>query len=32
MKANEDLDGLMFPDMPWILGGDLPDAVRAADA
>jgi outer membrane PBP1 activator LpoA protein len=30
MKANEDLDGLMFPDMPWILGGDLPDAVRAA--
>ncbi len=29
MKANEDLDGLMFPDMPWILGGDLPDAVRA---
>ena len=30
MKANEDLDGLMFPDMPWILGGDMPDAVRAA--
>ena len=30
MKANEDLDGLMFPDMPWILGGDQPDAVRAA--
>ena len=30
MKGNEDLDGLMFPDMPWILGGDLPDAVRAA--
>ncbi len=30
MRANEDLDGLMFPDMPWILGGDLPDAVRAA--
>ena len=29
MKANEDLDGLMFPDMPWILGGDLPDAVRS---
>ena len=23
MKANEDLDGLMFPDMPWMLGGDL---------
>ena len=20
----------MFPDMPWILGGDLADAVRAA--
>jgi outer membrane PBP1 activator LpoA protein len=30
MKANEDLDGLMFPDMPWMLGGDLPDAVRGA--
>ena len=30
MRANEDLDGLMFPDMPWILGGDFPDAVRAA--
>jgi outer membrane PBP1 activator LpoA protein len=29
-KANEELDGLMFPDMPWVLGGDLPDAVRAA--
>jgi outer membrane PBP1 activator LpoA protein len=29
-RANEDLDGLMFPDMPWILGGDLADAVRAA--
>ena len=29
-KTNEDLDGLMFPDMPWVLGGDLPDAVRAA--
>jgi outer membrane PBP1 activator LpoA protein len=27
--ANEDLDGLMFPDMPWMLGGDLADAVRA---
>jgi outer membrane PBP1 activator LpoA protein len=30
MRANEDLDGLMFPDMPWILGGDFADAVRAA--
>jgi outer membrane PBP1 activator LpoA protein len=30
MRANEDLEGLMFPDMPWILGGDFPDAVRAA--
>ena len=29
-KANDDLDGLMFPDMPWVLGGDFPDAVRAA--
>jgi outer membrane PBP1 activator LpoA protein len=29
-RANEDLDGLMFPDMPWILGGDLADAVHAA--
>jgi outer membrane PBP1 activator LpoA protein len=28
-RANEDLDGLMFPDMPWMLGGDLADAVRA---
>jgi outer membrane PBP1 activator LpoA protein len=29
-RTNEDLDGLMFPDMPWILGGDFADAVRAA--
>jgi hypothetical protein len=29
-RANEDLDGLIFPDMPWILGGDLADAVRGA--
>jgi outer membrane PBP1 activator LpoA protein len=28
--ANQDLDGLMFPDMPWMLGGDLADAVREA--
>ena len=30
VRANEDLDGLMFPDMPWMLGGDLAEAVRAA--
>jgi len=30
LRANEDLDGLIFPDMPWILGGELADAVRAA--
>ena len=29
-RANEDLEGLMFPDMPWMLGGDLADAVRSA--
>ncbi len=29
-RANQDLEGLMFPDMPWMLGGDLADAVRAA--
>ena len=29
-RANEDLDGLMFPDMPWMLGGDLAEAVHAA--
>ena len=29
-RANQDLDGLMFPDMPWILGGDFADAVRSA--
>ena len=28
VRANEDLEGLMFPDMPWMLGGDLADAVR----
>ena len=27
---NQDLEGLMFPDMPWMLGSDLADAVRAA--
>jgi hypothetical protein len=30
MRANQDLDGLMFPDMPWMLGGNLAEAVRAA--
>ena len=29
-RNNQDLEGLMFPDMPWMLGGDLADAVRAA--
>ena len=29
-RANQDLDGLMFPDMPWMLGGPLADAVRSA--
>jgi outer membrane PBP1 activator LpoA protein len=28
LHANDDLDGLIFPDMPWMLGGDLADAVR----
>jgi outer membrane PBP1 activator LpoA protein len=30
VRANDDLEGLIFPDMPWMLGGDLADAVRAA--
>jgi outer membrane PBP1 activator LpoA protein len=30
VRANQDLDGLRFPDMPWMLGGDLAEAVRAA--
>src|SRR5438067_5583924 len=29
VRANQELDGLMFPDMPWMLGGDLAEAVRA---
>lgn len=29
-SANQDLDGLIFPDMPWILGSELADAVREA--
>ncbi|HET9390726.1 MAG TPA: penicillin-binding protein activator [Steroidobacteraceae bacterium] len=28
-RNNQELEGLMFPDMPWILGGELPDAVRS---
>lgn len=27
---NQDLEGLMFPDMPWMLGSELADAVRNA--
>ena len=27
-NANQDMDGLIFPDMPWMLGGTLADAVR----
>lgn len=30
VRANQDLDGLIFPDMPWMIGGDLAEAVRAA--
>ncbi|HEX3848460.1 MAG TPA: penicillin-binding protein activator [Steroidobacteraceae bacterium] len=34
-SANSDLDGLMFPDMPWMIGSDpvtsqIRDAIRAA--
>ena len=29
-SANEDMEGLMFPDMPWMLGSDLAESVRAA--
>lgn len=29
-RANQDLEGLMLPEMPWILGGDLADSVRSA--
>jgi len=28
--ANADLEGLIFPDMPWMLGGEPADSVRAA--
>ena len=30
VRLNQDLEGLMFPDMPWMLGGDLAAAVHAA--
>ncbi len=29
-SANQDLDGLIFPDAPWMLGGALVDGVRDA--
>ena len=29
-NANQDLDGLIFPDAPWLLGGALVDSVRDA--
>ncbi|HVS77603.1 MAG TPA: penicillin-binding protein activator [Steroidobacteraceae bacterium] len=29
-RANQDLDGLTFPDMPWMLGSPLAEAVRSA--
>lgn len=29
-SANQDLDGLMFPDMPWMLGSELADNVHDA--
>ena len=29
-NANQDMDGLIFPDMPWMLGGALADSVRTA--
>lgn len=29
-RANQDIDGLMFPGMPWMLGSPLADAVRSA--
>jgi uncharacterized protein len=30
VRANQDLDGLVFPEMPWMIGGDLAEAVRTA--
>src|SRR5580692_3066010 len=29
-SANQDLDGLIFPDAPWLLGGALVESVREA--
>jgi outer membrane PBP1 activator LpoA protein len=29
-NANQDMDGLIFPDMPWMLGGQLAEAVRTS--
>jgi len=29
-RANQDLEALMFPDMPWMLGSELANAVRTA--
>lgn len=29
-RANQDLEGLIFPDMPWMLGSELAEAVRNA--
>jgi hypothetical protein len=29
-RANQDLDGLMFPEMPWMLDSPLAEAVRSA--
>ena len=31
-RANQDLDGLMFPEMPWMLGSPLAEAVRSTAA
>jgi uncharacterized protein len=28
--ANQDMEGLIFPDMPWMLGSDLTESVRSA--
>src|SRR5262249_53620127 len=30
LRNNQDLEGLIFPDMPWMLGSDLADGVGAA--
>ena len=28
--SNQDMEGLIFPDMPWMLGSDLTESVRSA--